>query len=105
MAQIDRLRARLEGEDFTAALLDELLETAKDIIFENRFPYSDYPDEVEKKYQGLQVQIAVELFNKMGAEGQQGHTENGISRSWSSADVSPDLLARITPVSRVVSSK
>ena len=105
MAQIDRLRARLEGEDFTDALLDELLETAKDIIFENRFPYSDYPDEVEKKYQGLQVQIAVELFNKLSAEGQVGHTENGISRSWSSADVSTALLSRITPVIRVVSSK
>ena len=105
MAQIDRLRARLEGEDFTNALLDELLETANDIIFENRFPYSDFPDEVEKKYQGLQVQIAVELFNKFGAEGQQSHTENGITRSWTSADVSDALLNRITPIIKVVSGQ
>lgn len=105
MAQLDRLKARLEGEDFTDALLDELLETAKDIIFEHRFPYSEYPTEVETRYLGLQVQIAVELFNKLGGEGQLGHTENGITRSWSSADVSPALLSRITPVVKVVSGK
>ena len=81
MSQIERLKARLEGEDFTDALLDELLETAKDIIFEHRFPYSEYPTEVETRYLGLQVQIAVELFNKLGGEGQLGHTENGITRS------------------------
>lgn len=102
MPQIDRLKARLEGEDFSDALLKELLETAKDIIFEVRFPYSDFPYELEARYLGLQIQIAVELFNKLGAEGQQAHTENGISRTWSSADVSNDLLTRITPVIRVV---
>lgn len=105
MAQIDRLRARLEGEDFTDALLDELLETAKDIIFENRFPYSEYPFDLEPRYKGLQIQIAVELFNKMGVEGQVNHGENGISRSWQSADISQDLLSRITPVAKVVSGK
>lgn len=105
MAQLDRLKARLEGEDFTDALLNELLETAKDIIFENRFPYSEYPAEVESRYLGLQVQIAVELFNKLSAEGQVGHSENGISRSWASADVSDALLSRITPVVKVVSGQ
>ena len=105
MPQIDRLKMRLEGEDFTDALIDELLETAKDIIFEHRFPYSDYPVELEARYLGLQVQMAVELFNKLSAEGQVGHSENGISRSWASADVSDALLSRITPVVKVVSGK
>ena len=45
-----------------------------------------------------QIQIAVELFSKRGAEGQTGHSENGISRSYESADVSPSLLKRITPL-------
>ena len=102
MAQLERLKARLEGEDFSDALLSDLLESAKYIIFEHRFPFSDYPEQLEPRYQNLQLQIAVELFGKMGADGQINHSENGISRSWQSADVSYDLLSRITPISMVV---
>lgn len=102
MAQLERLKARLEGEDFSDALLSDLLESAKYIIFEHRFPFSDYPEQLEPRYQNLQLQIAVELFGKMGADGQINHSENGISRSWQSADVSYDLLSRITPISKVV---
>lgn len=102
MAQLERLKARLEGEDFSDALLSDLLESAKYIIFEYRFPFSDYPEQLEPRYQNLQLQIAVELFGKMGADGQVSHSENGISRSWQSADVSYDLLSRITPISKVV---
>lgn len=102
MVQVNRLKTRLAGEDFTEALLVELLDTAKDIIFENRFPNSEHPAGLEHQYLGLQIRIAVELFNKIGAEGQQGHSENGINRSWTSADVSPALLSQITPVVKVV---
>ena len=102
MAQVERLKARLEGENYTDALLSDLLESAKYIIFEHRFPFSDYPEQLEPRYQNLQLQIAVELFGKMGADGQINHSENGISRSWQSADVSYDLLSRITPISKVV---
>ena len=102
MAQLERLKARLEGEDFSDALLSDLLESAKYIIFEHRFPFSDYPEQLEPRYQNLQLQIAVELFGKMGADGQINHSENEISRSWQSADVSYDLLSRITPISKVV---
>ena len=102
MAQVERLKARLEGENYTDALLSDLLESAKYIIFEHRFPFSDYPEQLEPRYQNLQLQIAVELFGKMGADGQVSHSENGISRSWQSADVSYDLLSRITPISKVV---
>ena len=102
MAQVERLKARLEGENYTDALLSDLLESAKYIIFEHRFPFSDYPEQLEPRYQNLQLQIAVELFGKMGADGQISHSENGISRSWQSADVSYDLLSRITSISKVV---
>lgn len=105
MAQVERLKARLEGENYTDALLSDLLESAKYIIFEHRFPYSEYPTEVEPRYQNLQLQIAVELFGKLGADGQTGHSENGITRTWASADVSPALLNRITPVIKVVSNR
>jgi hypothetical protein len=73
------------------------LSRAAQVIFEVRFPYDDYPDDVEARYQMLQVEIAEELYDKMGAEGQTSHSENGISREWENSQVSNALIARITP--------
>ena len=50
----------------------------------------------------LQIRIAVEMFNKRGAEGEIAHSENGVSRSYASANVSEDLLKEITPKVGVV---
>jgi hypothetical protein len=72
--------------------LEFYLDNAKDIICELR-----NSDEVETQYLNLQVKIALEMVAKRGAEGQVGHSENGISRSYESADVSPSLLSQLTP--------
>ena len=53
---------------------------------------------VPAEYEHIQLQIAVELFSKRGAEGQISHNENGINRTYEAADVSPSLLRRIVPV-------
>jgi hypothetical protein len=55
---------------------------------------------VETKYLTHQVQMAVELYNKRGAEGQIQHEENGIKRVYSSADISKELLSKIIPVAK-----
>lgn len=78
--------------------LDDLLTAAKDVIFEVRFPFQDYPEDVEPRYHYLQVKIAVEINAKEGAEGETSHSENGISRTYSSADISYDLLDKIIPM-------
>jgi hypothetical protein len=49
-------------------------------------------------HEQIQIRIAVELFGKMGAEGQVAMSENGISRTWEAGDVSPSLLKYIVPV-------
>jgi hypothetical protein len=49
-------------------------------------------------HEHIQMRIAVELFSKMGAEGQTEHAENGITRKWEAGDVSPSLLRTIVPV-------
>lgn len=98
MEQINRLKRRLLLDDNEYdELLSDLLEDAGDIICEIR-----NSDAVEKQYLNIQVKIAVELFNKLGAEGQVAHTENGISRSYESADISNSLLKQITPMVRGV---
>ncbi len=79
-------------EDVDIAKCKLYLETAGDVIKEIR----QYPF-VEDKYSTLQVQMAVELFNKQGIEGQISHSENGISRSFASTFISKHLLDQITP--------
>ena len=78
------------------------MESAKAIIMSRRFPFGQVPTEIEERYKDLQIRIAVEMFNKRGAEGETAHSENGISRSYSSAGVSEELLREITPKAGVV---
>lgn len=99
MNVLDRLRRRIPKEELLSDdELEEILETAKNIILARRFPFGDWPDEVEPKYRDLQVRIAIDLINKIGAEGQIGHTENGVSRTYESSWVSEQLLKEITPM-------
>lgn len=83
----------------STALLDHLLSIAEGIVLNRRYPYG--PPEgatVPPQYDHIHVRIAVELFSKMGAEGQIEHSENGINRKYESSDVSPSLLRRIIPI-------
>lgn len=52
---------------------------------------------VEEKYHNVQIQMAIELYNKQGVEGQTSHSENGISRGYKSTAISDDLLTQVTP--------
>lgn len=71
-------------------------------IIERAYPYDDTVEEVPKRYELLQCEIAVYLLNKRGAEGETSHSENGISRSYESADVPESLLSVITPFCGVI---
>ena len=53
---------------------------------------SDNTTEVPERWDALHVDITVYLLNKRGAEGESSHSENGIGRSYESADVPPSLL-------------
>jgi hypothetical protein len=79
--------------------MTQLLEQAAGIVLNRRYPFGA-PDGalVPTAYEHIQLQIAVELYSKMGAEGQTAHNENGVNRSYEAADVSPSLLRRIVPV-------
>ena len=101
MTQLERLKIRIT-ENVSDEELEDILESAKAVILSRRFPFSDQPDEIENKYKDLQIRIAVEMFNKRGAEGETAHSENGVSRSYASANVSEDLLREITPKGGVV---
>ena len=101
MTQLERLKIRIT-ENVNDVELEDILESAKAVILSRRFPFGEQPTEIEERYKDLQIRIAVEMFNKRGAEGETAHSENGVSRTYSSANVSEDLLKEITPKGCVV---
>lgn len=101
MTQLERLKIRIT-EKVDDIELEDILESAKAVILARRFPFGEQPPEIEEKYKDLQIRIAVEMFSKRGAEGEISHSENGVSRTYASANVSEDLLKEITPKAGVV---
>jgi hypothetical protein len=101
MTPLERLKLRIPENNNELELVD-VLESAEAVILSRRYPFGEQPEKLEKKYEDLQVRIAVELYNKRGVEGQTSHSENGVSRSYASANVSEDLLKEITPKAGVV---
>ena len=97
--KLARLKVLISPDTANDELLSYLVEQAGGIVLNRRYPFG-VPESatVPVAYDHIQLQIAVELFSKMGAEGQTAHGENGISRSYESADVSPSLLKRIVPL-------
>ena len=66
-------------------------------IINRAYPYDDTVTEVPRRYGYLQCDIAAYLLNKRGAEGEIAHSENGISRSYESADVPDSMLSEVIP--------
>lgn len=97
--KITRLAVLISPDTADEKLLSLFVDMSEGIVLNKRYPFG--PPEgatVPSKYEHIQLQIAVELFSKMGAEGQTAHNENGINRTYESADVSPSLLRRIIPI-------
>ena len=96
--KLARFEALISPDTASRDLLQTLLWQAEGIVLSRRYPFGSPEGAiVSGAYEHIQLQIAVELFSKMGAEGQTGHSENGVSRSYEAADVSPSLLKRIVP--------
>lgn len=62
------------------------------------FPFDSEISEVPAQYVHMQVEIAVYLLNKRGAEGESSHTESGVSRTYENGDVPESMLRGIVPM-------
>ncbi|MCR5091022.1 MAG: hypothetical protein K6C08_16100 [Oscillospiraceae bacterium] len=115
--------------DAETSVLEDCIETAKHAILSCRYPYGDWPTRsvtvtstttdgdgnvstvstttqetyVEDRYLDLQYRIALDLYNRQGAEGELAHKENGIDRTFDSSWISEQLLREITPFCGVTS--
>lgn len=78
------------------------LNIAGNKICRKAYPFDPTVTEVPEQYSLLQVEIAVYLLNKRGAEGEAAHSENGISRTYEDGDVPPSMLRQIVPMCGVL---
>ena len=83
--------------DWSDDVLTSYLAIAGQKILNRAYPYDDSAREVPRRYSYLQCDIANYLLNKRGAEGQTAHSENGVGRSYESADVPESMLSEIVP--------
>ena len=97
-----QLLKAMVGESDTEEVLLAYLNIAGGKIINRAYPYDSEVTEVPVRYEFLQCEIAAYLLNKRGAEGQISHSENGISRTYGSADVPEAMLSAITPVVGVI---
>lgn len=114
MNALERLQLRT-GEPDDAVLMD-CIECAKNAILARRYPYQEWPTRevvdddgnvtletyVEPRYEDLLYRIAMDLYNKTGAEGELGHLENGINRQYESSWISEQLLLEVTPMVKTI---
>ncbi len=103
ISKLEQLKSLLgiSGTDEDALLLT-LLSISAQKILDRAYPYDSTVTEVPARYETKQVEIAVYLYNKRGAEGQIVHNENGLNRTYESADVPESLMRGITPYVGVV---
>lgn len=83
-------------------ILESELLAAESMILNKMYPFG-YPEGtvVPSRYERLQIKLAVELYSQRGAEGQNSHSENGVSRSWSEQS---KILKQILPMCGTVST-
>ena len=98
--KIDTL-ARLSGEK-DEDVLSSFLDIAAEKIMNRCYPFGSEGRRIPARYDHLQIEIAMYLYNKQGAEGETAHNENGINRSYESASVPESMLAEVTPYASVI---
>lgn len=100
MTPLERLRKATNEAD--EAVLEDYLEQAKCAIMARRYPFEEWPEELENRYLDLQYRCALALYQKRGGQFEISHSENGTSRAWASEDIPESLLNEVTPFVGVV---
>ena len=91
-------------DETDADTISAFIELAGDAIYHYADPYKQTDKrELLENYGGVQARAAAYFLNKRGADGEVGHSENGINRSYEAADLPDSLLKEITPICGVVS--
>lgn len=105
MTREDKLSklSELSGED-SYDILGIYLDIAGDKILNRMYPYKESYEgfSVPDRYAMIQLNVALYLLNKRGAEGEIQHIENGIHRNYGSSDVPDGMLKDIVPYCQAI---
>lgn len=88
-------------------MLEDIIDDATALYLSIKYPYTDYPktDDGEPLLDFIEnnwiARATVEMYSKRGAEGQSGHTENTVGRTWSTGTISQSLIAEISSTSGI----
>ena len=103
--KITQLKNLLSPDTPTDEELVALLLITQGAILNRRYPFGTDIYEVPARYEYIQLQMCVALYNKKGAEGQTAHRENGISRTYEAGDIPQSLLKQILPMAGSVANE
>lgn len=91
------LRQMLDSGDTTSdEIANAYLEAAEKAVVNLAFPFGNGTDVMPEKYEYEQIEIALYMLNKRGAEGELAHSEGGTTRTFETADIPVSLRCRIT---------
>ncbi len=105
MTNMERLKVRIP--EATDAELDDVLESAKDVILSRCFTNISRTSDEDKAVAIIEhneklLNAAVVIYNMRGIEGQTAHSENGVSRSYADCAGLKPILESIIPRCDVV---
>lgn len=95
--KLAKLRQMLDETDtISDDVANAYLLAAKQAVINIAFPYGNGSEEMPEKYDYEQIEIAVYMINKRGAEGELIHIEGDTDRHYETADIPVSLRSRIT---------
>ena len=102
--KVDMLRRMLDGDETDRGILEVYLELAAQKILNRMYPFKESYEglDVPDRYVAIQLKIANYMINKVGAEGQIQHIENGIHRNYGAADIPDGMMAEIVPYCQAI---
>ena len=93
--KLTMLKVMISPDVETDDVLTAMLALSKSLILNKMYPFGHEDGlEVPLRYEHVQLELAVELYTRRGAEGQASHTENGTTRTWTEKC---RTLARVVP--------
>ena len=105
MTNIERLKVRIP--EATVAELEDVLESAKDVILSRCFvsvakTSTEDKDAALTEHNEKVLNAAVVIYNMRGVEGQKSHSENGVARTYDDCAGMKPILEGIVPRCDVV---
>jgi len=90
-------------DDTEDTVITNYLTCAEREILTWRYSYGNQiPESVPVEYEMTQIHAVIAGFNQRGAENQTSHNENGISRSFSYADMVGYIRNNVIPLCKIL---